>query len=78
MTKKKVNLEVGQIWHNPEEKQTKVLLAVCPPEKDEDKWFVAFQVKESGCVYNEYLDIHKHILMGQSFCNLENLFEIAK
>lgn len=69
--------DVGQIWLNEKEKQTKVLLAVCPPTKKE-KCFVAFQVLETGCVYNEYFDEKEHIFIGISSCDLSKLFEVIK
>lgn len=75
---KKVKFKVGQIWRNPKEKQTKVLLAVCPPEKKGDQWFAAFQVLETGCVYNEHIKPEEHIYIGQSACNLAHLFETAE
>lgn len=76
--KKTVKPAVGQIWHNPKEKQTKVLLAICPPENKSEKYFAAFQVQESGCVYNEFIDLHEHLYIGQSACDLKHLFEVKQ
>lgn len=66
---------VGDLWYNPKEKQTKVLLAVSAATEKEP-CFAALQVLESGCVYNEYFLPEEHIYLGKSACDLKHLFEV--